>query len=286
MSKETEIKQQVREFYDQVGWSMVAEGVYQNARYEDLRPVSREYITRCHQRVTRYISPEGRYLLDAGSGPIQYPAYEGYSRGYHKRVCADISITALKEARQRIGDHGLFLVADIARLPFASDSFDGVVSLHTIHHLPRQEHIPAYRQIYRVLRPDRSAAVVNGWTQPALMRIAEAPIMLRNRLYKAVRRRMVDSRSPLEETTEQSPKGTFVRKYNAAWLQQELGKFMPVKSLVWRSASVKFLRNYIHPRFGGRMLLRVLFWMEDRWPGFFGRHGQYPLIVIRKPSNV
>ncbi len=43
-----ETKQQVREFYDQVGWSQEDGGLYQNARYEDLRPVSREYIHNCH----------------------------------------------------------------------------------------------------------------------------------------------------------------------------------------------------------------------------------------------
>ena len=36
-----EIKRQVRDFYDSVGWKEIAEGLYQNARYEDLRPVMR-----------------------------------------------------------------------------------------------------------------------------------------------------------------------------------------------------------------------------------------------------
>jgi hypothetical protein len=39
MASEAEIKRRVREFYDQVGWQEVGEGIYQNARYEDLRPV-------------------------------------------------------------------------------------------------------------------------------------------------------------------------------------------------------------------------------------------------------
>ncbi len=48
-------KQQVREFYDQIGWSHAGDGLYQNARYEDLRPVSREYIHKCHMRVKRHL---------------------------------------------------------------------------------------------------------------------------------------------------------------------------------------------------------------------------------------
>src|SRR5574341_1011961 len=76
-----DIKQQVKAFYDQVGWQEVGEGVYQNARYEDLRPVARDYIHRCHLRLLRHLKPAGRYLLDAGCGPIQYPEYLEYSQG-------------------------------------------------------------------------------------------------------------------------------------------------------------------------------------------------------------
>ena len=121
-------KQQVREFYDQIGWSQVGDGLYQNARYEDLRPVSRDYIHNCHLRVNRHLAPTGDFLLDAGSGPVQWPEYLGYSEGYRFRVCADISITALKEARKRLGDKGLVVVADIANLPFKPETFDGVVT--------------------------------------------------------------------------------------------------------------------------------------------------------------
>ena len=99
MTKNT--KQQVREFYDQVGWSQEEDGNYQNARYEDLRPVSREYIHKTRLRVNRHLLSEGKYLLDAGSGPVQYDEYKTYSAGYDYRVCADISITALQEAKKR-----------------------------------------------------------------------------------------------------------------------------------------------------------------------------------------
>ena len=61
-------KQQVREFYDQIGWSQAADGLYQNARYEDLRPVSEEYIHRAHLRIGRHLDSTGNLFLDAGSG--------------------------------------------------------------------------------------------------------------------------------------------------------------------------------------------------------------------------
>src|SRR5512142_3148402 len=124
-----DIKQQVRDFYNQVGWKEVGEGVYQNARYEDLRPVSREYIHNCHLRVGRHLARRGRFLLDAGSGPVQWPEYLTYSKDFDYRVCVDISITALRQARTTLGQRGLYVVADIANLPFAPDVFDGAVSM-------------------------------------------------------------------------------------------------------------------------------------------------------------
>ena len=180
--RDNQIKKNVREFYDRVGWQMVNEALYQNAQYEDLRSVSREYIHRCHLRVNRHLAPEGGYLLDAGSGPVQYPEYLTYSEGYRARVCMDISIVALKEARKRLGDRGLYVVADIAHLPFKDAAFDGIVSLHTIHHVPLEDKIPAYEALYRTLKPGRTMVVVNGWTN--------APLMARLRPFMAFMRRL------------------------------------------------------------------------------------------------
>jgi SAM-dependent methyltransferase len=290
---ETDIKQQVRQFYDQIGWQETGEGIYQNARYEDLRPVSREYIHRCHLRVARHLKPSGEYLLDAGSGPIQYPEYLEYSRGYQARVCVDISMVALQEARRRIGDrqkggHGFFVVVDVANLPFKPEVFDGVISLHTIHHLPEIEHRRAYVELYRVLALHSTAVVVNGWADPPLVRFFIVPLQWTKRLRRKARR--ILGKEPRPQMSGNSKtgqgisesKGTFVSKNNAAWMKQEIGSSLPLEILVWRSVSVKFLRIYVHRWLGGRWILRLLFWLEERFPHFFGENGQYPLIVIGK----
>jgi hypothetical protein len=78
-------------------------------------------------------------------------------------------------------------------------------------------------------------------------------------------------------------KGTFVKKYNAAWLKKELNGKVPIEILVWRSASVRFLRTFIHQKLAGKQLLRWLFALEEKYPHYFGENGQYPLIVIYKP---
>jgi hypothetical protein len=239
-------KQQVREFYDQIGWAQVGEGLYQNARYEDLRPVSREYIHKCHMRVKRHLAPHGDMLLDAGSGPVQWPEYLTYSEGYRYRLCADISITALKEARTRLGSQGLFVVADIASLPFKPDTFDGIVSMHTI---------------------------------PLLMRMAEPFISLARRLSgRAAKKKKNWSR-------EDDQAGTFVEKMTPRWLKKELNGLLRFEIFPWRSLSPRFMRWFVRPKLGGKAYLRLMYWLEERFPRFFGEHGQYPLIVIKKQGT-
>lgn len=276
IDNERDIKRQVREFYDRVGWKEISEGLYQNARYEDLRSVTQEYIHRCHQRVERHLAPSGRLFLDAGSGPIQYPEYVQYSKGYQQRICADISITALKAARERIGSKGSFVVSDISRLPFAPDAFDAVVSLHTIHHLPMSQHVQAYMELHRVLLPGRRAVVVNGWDYSPLNQFFD-----RIKSWLKGRKGVAKVSGTMPEEIELG-KGTFVNKQDARWLKSELSGRLSFKILVWRSASTNVLRFFIREEWLGRFWLRILFRLEELFPHFFGEKGLYPLVVISK----
>ncbi len=289
------IKKDVREFYNQVGWQLVDQEHYQNACYEDLRPVASEYIHRCHMRVNRHLTPKGKYLLDAGSGPVQYPEYLTYSSGYQARVCMDISIQALVDARHRLKTHGFYVVGDIAHLPFKSNNFDGIVSLHTIHHIPMEEKLNAYEGLFRTLKPGRNFVVVEGWTNARLMKRLSG-IMSYIRRFRGWWERnilkqnhnTVERNSRIEVQHEDkliedsSPIGTFVKKVDADMLDELLNGKMAYKILVWRSVSVEFLRTVIHQDWGGRFWLKLLFWLEERFPKYFGRNGQYPLIVISK----
>lgn len=276
IENEREIKRQVREFYDRVGWKEISDGLYQNARYEDLRPVSQEYIHRCHLRVGRHLSPSGHLFLDAGSGPIQYPEYIEYSKGYEKRICADISINALRSARERIGGTGAFVVSDVSRLPFCSNAFDAVVSLHTVHHLPSDQHLQAYRELHRVLSPNHSAVIVNGWDHSNLNLFFH-----RIKAWLKGRKGVGPVNGTMPEEIELG-KGTFVNKQDARGLKRVLRGKMSFQILVWRSADTNVLRFFIREEWFGRFWLRVLYRLEEIFPRFFGEKGLYPLVVISK----
>jgi SAM-dependent methyltransferase len=232
--------------------------------------------------------------LDAGSGPIQYPEYLAYSEGYTYRVCVDLSIVALQEGRRRIGEKGLFVVADIANLPFKPGAFGGVVSMHTIHHLPAQDHQKAYGELYRVLEPASSAVVVNGWSVSLVMRRLNWMVRVMDKVLSFMARfhqgkpggaPLVAAPTAVSAPKEAEPTGTFVQTYNAEWLESQLEGKLPFEIRSWRCVSTRFLRAVIQPWLGGKIWLRLVYWLEDRFPHYLGRNGQYPMIILRKPSG-
>jgi ubiquinone/menaquinone biosynthesis C-methylase UbiE/uncharacterized protein YbaR (Trm112 family) len=284
-------KKVLQDFYDSIGWQKEgkkAASFVDSFKWEDLRPVAREYIHNCHLRVNRYLKKQGRYLLDAGSGPIQYPEYLTYSEGYDVRICVDISFLALKEAQKKIGDKGLYILGDITNVPLQDNAVDGAVALHVIYHVPKDEQVSAFRELYRVLKPGSSAAVVYSWpTSPIL-----EWLLIPRRIKKDIRRWNQKLKSPVKKILQWEnrkkatspvsvPETPYHYSHDLAYFKNNL-KEMQFDIVVWRSVNVPFLRMYIHPHLFGAGILRWIYRKEEGNPALYGRIGQYPLFVIRK----
>lgn len=274
----------VKQFYDEIGWAGDQKGGFEDAkRWEDLRPVSADYIHKCHLRVNRYLSQQGRYLLDIASGPIQYDDYLTYSTNYEKRICADISMTALKAARQRLRDKGVYVQCDITRLPFKTNSLDGFVSLHTIYHVPADRQLMAFRELERALMPGKSGAVIYSWgTHNKLITFLEEftwkeliKRCLPETILNALRKKPLGEGRPAYIPL-------FFAPHDHAWFRAEVASHEGWTVWVWRFASVPLLKRYAHDGRMGRSLLSLLYWLEERMPHVMGRVGLYPLLVFRK----
>ena len=286
---EKRIQKQVRQFYDKVGWQKVENNLYQNAQFEDLRSVSSEYIHRCHLRVNRYLKSTGKFMLDAGSGPVQYPEYLTYSAGYEYRVCLDISFIALLDARERLKRHGLYVLADVTNLPFPMELFDGTISLHTLHHLAIDDQVKAHYEIYRTLSPGAFGVIVNGWQKSLLMqklnRLMAFIERITNQRKKQGQKEFL-RKNDSADLGRGTPDRTFVDEINAPFLKEKFAGRIPMEIFVWRSVNVRFLRALIHPWLGGRCWLKFLYWLEDRFPHYLGENGAYPLIVLEKQAAI
>jgi SAM-dependent methyltransferase len=205
----------------------------------------------------------------------------------------DLSFVALQEARKRLGEKGIYIIADIANLPFAADTFDGIVSLHTIHHVPIDEKVDVYKELHRCLKPGRTLVTVDGWSEVPLGSVMAFIMRVANRM-----RRWSGKEAPpmpneasavqtdaAEENSSQVPVGTFVLKTSAKWFHRVMEGQLPYEIRVWRSVSVKFLRSVIQPEWAGRFWLKVIYQLEEWFPHFFGEKGQYPLIIISKDER-
>ena len=85
------------------------------------------------------LPPHGERLLDAASGPVQYPEYLEYHANFGRRVCVDISESALKQAEAKLGSKGEYVCASILELPLGDATIDAAVSLHTIYHIEKDQ---------------------------------------------------------------------------------------------------------------------------------------------------
>ena len=169
----------IQSFYDQIGWKADEKGDFEDAvLWEDLRPVSADYIHKCHLRVKRYLKPAGKYFLDVASGPVQYPEYLTYSEGLHPPHLHGIFPSApctRSLPQSRVGAQGIYILGDITNLPLRDNALDAVVSLHTIYHVPQDEQGKAFEELYRVLKPGRSGAIVYTFSTAPLIAAGAAP---------------------------------------------------------------------------------------------------------------
>jgi ubiquinone/menaquinone biosynthesis C-methylase UbiE len=274
-------KAAVQAFYDEAGWRWDEEaGAFADgAVFDDLRPVTREYRRRANGRVREALAAVGNRLLDAASGAIQFDDYARFSEGYRRRICVDFSLRGLRAARARIGDHGLFVKADVTALPFAANVFDAVVSLHTLYHVPAEEQATFLAEIARVLAAGRRAVMVSNWDSSPWDRTLRAPralARLPGRVWRRVRRgRPAATSAPPADPT------LYFHPTRRRWLASAIPAGVDARIGCWRSVGVDFLRHLPEGRVA-RRVLEALSFIEDLAPHSLGRVGCYPLITLTK----
>ncbi|MBN2733770.1 MAG: class I SAM-dependent methyltransferase [Methanomicrobiaceae archaeon] len=103
------------------------------------------------QELDQYIKPKkGDKILDIGCGPadilLNLPSDIEYTG-------IDFNERYIKSAQEKFGEKGVFIVGDIADYDLSfKESFDLVLSLGVIHHLPDQHAIKLLNDGYRCLK--------------------------------------------------------------------------------------------------------------------------------------
>jgi ubiquinone/menaquinone biosynthesis C-methylase UbiE/uncharacterized protein YbaR (Trm112 family) len=272
----SEEKQLVKNFYDQQGWNTTDEGNYKDAAiFEDLRPFTQDYIKKCHSRVGRFFRPSGTYLLDAACGALQFEDYLQYSANYKYRVCVDFSFTALNECKKKLGDKGIYVLADITNMPFKDSVMDGFVSLNTIFHIPKDEQVTAIKELYRLLADGGCGVVVYEWFKHSVwMNFWLLPfrgvVFIKNRIMDSIARAF---------GKKDAGRTLYFYSHEPRFFKENLP---PYKLYVWRSISVNFMRYYLHSWLFGKQILNWIYSKEEQVPELCGAKGEYPMLVFEK----
>jgi SAM-dependent methyltransferase len=252
------------------------------AQFTDTSTFTRDYQRYCNARIGREL-PGGQYLLDVASGAIPHAEYLEFSRGYKIRICVDFSIRALREARAKLGEDGLYLLSDITRLPLASDIVDTVISLHTIYHVPKTEQTNAVDELVRVTKSGGRIIIVYTWATSIAMDFAFGLRRWLGRIRHALRPREESSAAATSAMSTVPP--LYFSPQDYAWYAREVASRHRARLKVWSAVSMTFQTRFFSPHRSGRMLLAVVKGMEDYFPWLCGRFGQYPMFVISKSDS-
>jgi SAM-dependent methyltransferase len=275
-------KQTVKEFYDSFGWRKDSAGRYNDtAVFVDLRSVSRWYHHKVHRRLARWFG-RGGYFLDAGSGPIAHSEYLLYSRGYRRRVCVDLSEIALAEARSKSGRHGLYVVADLAQLPFRDGVFDATICAHVLYHVPSNEQATVLSELYRTLAHDGICVVVYSQFRsladrvPAL--VASILAWLRGAAGAPHRGRepSIDHAVP-----DAAPPDLYGHAHDRQWFRETLPAEWDVETRCCAIADRSFMERFVPDNLIGRCMMAVIYWLESALPHTLA-WTVYQTIIIRK----
>ena len=265
----------VSEFYNEVGWKVDGEITEDAKRFEDLRECAREYVSKCRLRLLKHIPPKGVSILDMASGPIQYREYLEYSKNFHKRYCVDLSSDALLQAKEKISDHGMFFHGSFFDIDFEIDFFDCSISLHTIYHIDKEKQEEAVRKLIRVTKPGQRLIII--YSNPnTLLSVLKFPFRLLKKIITMPKKSwQIDGNKEL---------CLYFFAHPIRWWER-FSDVASVEIYPWRSFDTGAQKLFFPNNVIGRKMFEVLFRAEDRFPNFFVKFFQYPMIVLTKADS-
>ena len=285
-----EEKRIVKNFYEGFGWEQTDAGIYKDtAAFVDVRPVMEPYHKRSMRRLARHFRKGGRLFLDAGCGALASEDYVSVGSGHEQRVCVDISLKALREARKTLGDGAWAVAADISALPFPDNTFDGVLCAHVLYHLPPEEQLPTMGELYRVLNQNGTGVLVFTWASCLFTRAAVRfnPRIILPRipglrcLWRALLKPKAGHVAPDAPALPPQP-ALYFQPQPYSWYRDSVAPTVPVSLSCWQAVSLPFSQAFVLDRFTGTFILLLVSWIERLFPALLGRIGAYPVFLLRK----
>ncbi|MFX0041063.1 MAG: class I SAM-dependent methyltransferase [Promethearchaeota archaeon] len=124
------------------GYNKIAEDYY---NYRDINKFNNE--------LEEFVSllPHNAHVLDVGCGAGIPTAKFLIERGI-KVTGIDLSDKMLNLARENV-TKARFIKMDINNLDFKENTFDGIISVYTLFHVPKKNHFEIFQEFFRILKP-------------------------------------------------------------------------------------------------------------------------------------
>tara|TARA_B100000795_G_scaffold128200_1_gene95525 strand:+ start:285 stop:1082 length:798 start_codon:yes stop_codon:yes gene_type:complete len=261
--KVDEIEKSVSTYFNNGGWKNIDGDTKDAVLYDDLRDSAKDYVKNTRLRVLEHIDCKGDFILDMASGPIQFKEYLEYSKNFKKRYCVDLSSDALKEAKKKIGSHGVFFNESFFDINFKKDFFDCSLSLHTIYHIKKELQEEAVRKLISITKPGRKIIII--YANPL------AIDSLLSRTYKKLFKNKKNAQTPV----------LYFHAFPLRWWNRFEDEAL-IKLYPWRSFSATAQKALFPNNKLGSKMFSLLFSLENKFPKFFVRFFQYPMIILEK----
>jgi ubiquinone/menaquinone biosynthesis C-methylase UbiE len=273
-------KKRVFDYYNEVNYKIKDSlNIYEDSpKWVDFRNVSSKYIKNSFTKASRYYPSSGKYFLDIASGPIGLSEYMALSNGYEYRICVDISINALIQAKiniERAGKKGIFICGDITNIPIQDYSCDIVLCQHTLYHIPKNDQFTAVNELYRVAKHDSKIVIIYSWFYNSWFMNVSLNIV---QLYRILRHYT----GKLYVRLFKSKPRLYFYPHSPWWFKKSFVFSKDIQFYCWRSANKYFLDIYIHKWAYGEKILDKLIKIEDKYSKLMSKLGDYPAIVITK----
>lgn len=265
---------ETRNFYEREGWQRDSEGAFGDTKaFVDAREVPIAFSRKCLRRLNKHFDRGGQYLLDAGSGPIAHDELLQFGARFDRRVCVDLSAAALAMARDKLGDRGVFLQADLTNLPLQSETIDAVTCNHVIYQIPPEKQEAVFNELWRVLTPGGVAVIIYWWRDTPLQ-------------WRLERLARMFSKPGINEVSAPTPTlaapNHFVQSLQ--WFETRPWHFR-YKIEPFRVIGNAFMRSHVSNDWKGKLFLDAIFALQQIAPTYCGRYGQMPVIILRKEKT-
>ena len=247
----------IYKFYNNLGWKE-KNRVFKDAElFEDLREGSKSYVSKCRRKLLEHIPKKGVHILDFASGPIQYNEYFEYSKNFKLRHCVDFSKTAIREAKKKLGKNGKYYCDDFLNVKFKENFFDCTVSMHTIYHISKNKQKKIVEKLIKITKKNKPIIIVYSNPNTFVTKLKKIFFKKKNK------QQIYFFCHPLK------------------WWQQ-FENLADIKIICWRSFAAQHQKILFPNNFIGKVMFNILLKLEKKFPNFFYKNFQYPLIVLNK----